>query len=80
MSEDPIRLSEIDFFRDRGSGQVKVEFEMAGGAEPELLTEVVDCSPSPLTEEYSEIVRKAATAIHKRLVKSAAFLAQKYNL
>ncbi len=76
-SEDPIHLSSVTFIAE---DQVTVEFEVAGGAEPEFFSEYLFCSPSPSAEEYAEIVRKAATAIHQRLVRSAALLAQKYNL
>ena len=75
--DDPIQLISLTFIAE---DQVTVEFEMAGGSEPEILNEYLFCSPSPSTEEYAEIVRKAAKAIHERLVRSAAFLAQKYNL
>ncbi len=84
MPEAPIRLSALDFFEDMSeeiTDQVKVEFDLTDGAgEPAYLTEVVPCSLSPSHEEYTQIVRNAATALHKRLVKAAAFLAQKYNL
>ena len=85
MLEDPIRLSSIDFFEDLPEEideQVKVEFEIMGseGGESERLTEIVPCSLSPSHEEYPQIVRNAAIALHKRLARAAAFLAQKYNL
>ncbi len=86
MPEDPIRLSAIDFFEDllpeEIDEQVKVEFEITGsiGGDSELLVEIVPCSLYPSHEEYAQIVRNAAAALHKRLVRSAAFLASKYNL
>ena len=84
MPKDPIRLSAIDFFEnllpEEIDEQVKVEFEIIGGEEPECLMEVVPCSLSPSNEEYTQIVRKAAKAIHERLEKATAFLAHKYNL
>ena len=75
--EDPVHLNSVNFHAE---DQVSVVFEEIGGADPEYFTEWLSCSPSPSAEEYAEIVRKAAAAIHKRLVKSAAFLASKYNL
>ena len=85
MAEDPIRLSAIDFFNDLLpeviNEQVKIEFElMEGDGEPVYLMEVMPCSSSPSQEEYTQIVRNAAKAIHERLEKAAAFLAHKYNL
>ena len=83
MTPDPIYLTEMDFSsdlvedRDR---QVRVEFVMEGGDDSICLYETLECSPSPSTEEYTQIVRNAAAALRKRLVRSADFLAQKYNL